>query len=629
MRLVGVDVGGTFTDFAIFEEGLIQIFKVPTSQPQSRAIIEALEAFAPGDFAFVHGTTAATNSLLELTGARTALVTNTGFEDLVEIGRQKRASLYDLSVDRPPPLVASPDRVGHDDAARTIRRLGELAPESIAVSLLGSFADSSEEIGLLAAISEALPDVPVCVGSSVSPGFREYERTETTVINAYLTPGVATYLGELDSSIEASSSHVMTSSGGLVPFGSASERVGELTLSGPAGGVVASDALRRSHGLDSVITFDMGGTSTDVSRVGPEGIVVGSEQVIGGRVNRVPSIAIHTVGAGGGSIAWVDPGGALRVGPRSAGADPGPVGYGFGGTEPTVTDANLHLGFIPETGIAGGLLLDRAAATAALEGLGAQLGLSADEIANGILRIVDAHMERALRKVSIEEGFDPSESSLVAYGGAGGLHATRLARSLKMRSVMIPPHTGVFSALGMLMARPRVEVLKTQLRSAGSLDTGQATAIRTRAGDRYREVFGRDPDDVLLYADARYQSQSHELSVAYREGRLGEDFETEHELRFGFRLDGVSVEMVNLRAVATGAPELSWSDLGPGLRLPDHPAGASFPTDRDVVDRQGLSPGFRIDGPLVVTDATATILLNAGEHLEVKADSTLEITWQI
>ncbi|HEY5889642.1 MAG TPA: hydantoinase/oxoprolinase family protein [Acidimicrobiia bacterium] len=627
MRLVGVDVGGTFTDFAIFEDGVIRSFKVPTSRPQSRAIIEALEALSGDDFTFVHGTTAATNSLLELTGARTALVTDVGFEDLVEIGRQKRVSLYDLSVDRPIPLVASQNRVGHEDAPSTIRRLRELGPESIAISLLGSFADASEEIALLGAIAEALPDIPVSVGSNVSPGFREYERTETTVVNAYLTPAVATYLDELASSAGASSSHVMTSSGGLIPFVSAAERVGELTLSGPAGGVVASDALRRSHGLDSVITFDMGGTSTDVSRIGPEGIVVGSEQVIGGRVNRVPSIAIHTVGAGGGSIAWVDPGGALRVGPRSAGADPGPVGYGLGGVEPTVTDANLHLGYIPETGMAGGLLLDRAAATEALGVLGDDLGLSVDEAATGILRIVDAHMERALRKVSIEEGFDPSESSLVAFGGAGGLHATRLARALHMRSVIIPPHTGVFSALGLLMAGPRVEVLKTELRSAGSIDAGQMASIRTLAGDRFREVFGSDPDDVLLYADARYESQSHELAIALREGRLSEDFETEHELRFGFRLEGAPVEMVNLRAVATGAPDLTWSDLDPDGHSSDLPAGAPIPGDRGVLDRDQFAPGFRIEGPVVVTDATATILLNDGEHLEVLEDSTLEITW--
>jgi N-methylhydantoinase A len=621
VRIVGVDVGGTFTDFVIFDRGVIQSFKVATSQPQSLAIIEALDTFSPGEFAFVHGTTAATNSLLELTGARTALVTNPGFEDLVEIGRQKRVELYDLSVDRPVPLVGVDSRVGHADAASTVSRLRELMPDSIAISFLGSFADDSGEIALLDALADAFPDIPISVGSRVSPGFREYERTESAVINAYLAPGIARYLSDLESSVSAATAHVMTSSGGLVPFASAAGLVGELTLSGPAGGVVASDALRRSHGLDSVITFDMGGTSTDVSRIGSEGIQVASTQVIGGRINRVPSIAIHTVGAGGGSIAWVDSGGALRVGPRSAGADPGPVAYGLGGTEPTVTDANLHLDFIPDVAIADGLSLDRTKATIALEALGHRLGLSTEETASGILQIVDAHMERALRKVSIEEGFDPSHSSLVAFGGAGGLHATRLARRLNMRSVLIPPHTGVFSALGLLMASPRLEVLETKLQLADSVDAQQLDSIRIRAWDRFLDVFGRDPVDVLLLADARYSSQSHELAIPYRQGELGEDFEVEHELRFGFRLDGVAVEMVNLRAVAIGDPDLTWS----ALQVPT--GDASIETRTGVLNRSHLSPGFEVDGPVLVVDSTATILLNQSEHLEVLTDSTLEVTW--
>ncbi len=621
MRIVGVDVGGTFTDFVIFDRGLIQSFKVATSQPQSRAIIDALDALEAGKFAFVHGTTAATNSLLELTGARTALVTDPGFEDLVEIGRQKRVDLYDLSVDRPVPLVGVDSRVGHGDVVSTVSRLRDLMPDSIAISFLGSFADGSDEAALLDVLADAFPGIPISAGSRVSPGFREYERTESAVINAYLAPGLARYLSDLESSVSAATAHVMTSSGGLVPFGSAAGLVGELTLSGPAGGVVASDALRRSHGLDSVITFDMGGTSTDVSRIGSEGIEVASTQVIGGRVNRVPSIAIHTVGAGGGSIAWVDSGGALRVGPRSAGADPGPVAYGLGGTEPTVTDANLHLGHIPDVAIAEGLSLDNIKAANALKALGHRLGLSTKETASGILQLVDAHMERALRKVSIEEGFDPASSSLVAFGGAGGLHATRLARRLNMRSVLIPPHTGVFSALGLLMASPRLEVLETKLQPADSIGADQLESIRSRVRDRFLEVFGGVPAEVLVLADARYSYQSHELTIPYRPGELGEDFEVEHELRFGFRLDGVAVEMVNLRAVAIGEPDLTWSAL-------QVLTGDAFTETRTgVLDRSHIAPGFEVDGPLLVVDSTATILLNQSEHLEVLTDSTLEITW--
>jgi N-methylhydantoinase A len=633
VAVVGVDVGGTFTDVVVYDGTLVTSWKTPTTSPQSAGVIDALRRFVSvTGFHFLHGTTVATNALLEGKGARVVFVTSAGFEDLIEIGRQARPSLYDPSVDRPSPLVASTDRIGHRTIDQTLEALTAVEPDALAVGLLGSFRDPSEEETLVKAVQRAHPGVPLSVSSQVSPGFREYERFATTIIDAYLAPRVAGYLRDLNDQISSTSASVMTSSGGLLPFDAAESAVGTLTLSGPAAGVVASNSLRRAHAIESVITFDMGGTSTDVSRIGTEGVTLASTQVIAGRVNRVPSMPIHTVGAGGGSIAWVDPGGALRVGPASAGAQPGPAAYGLGGEEATVTDANLYLGYISkETRFSTGLTLRRTLADDALTTLGGRLGLSARETAFGILRVVDAHMDSAIRKVSIEEGFDPREASLVAFGGAGGLHASRLRRGLGMRAVLVPPHAGVFSALGLVMSRPRVEQLRTVLADSESSEVVDvAGAIGHETAQRFIEIHGERPAEVELLVDVRYESQSHELSIPYRDKHVRDDFVAEHRTRYGFDLEDAAVEVVNIRGVAYGEAPITWDAVGfaPGST----PESIQRPmwvgedeTLADVWQRTTLPAGFEINGPALIVDGTASVLAEPDDQVRVLDDGILEI----
>ncbi len=468
-RSIGVDVGGTFTDVVVLDGDTIEGHKVPTSPNQADGVVQAVAGGA--DDAFLHGTTAATNALLEERGAHVVLVTEAGYEDVIEIARQDRPSLYDSFVDRPRPLVEREDRLGFDgDPEALVAAVSAARPEAVAISLLESYADPAREVDLERRLAAELP-TPVLRSSLVSPEFREYERTATTVLSAYLTPSVAGYLASLEGRLPMSRRLVMTSSGGLLPFSSVPGNAGRLVLSGPAGGAVAAAALGRHHGYDTVIAFDMGGTSTDVSRIsgGVPAVVPG--HTVGGRVNRVPAIPIRTIGAGGGSIGWLDAGGALRVGPRSAGAHPGPAAYGEGGMEPTVTDANLLAGHIPsDLALGGSVRLDLGLARAALARLGALAAMDPEATAAGMLEVVDSHMERALRAVSVEEGADPREAALVAFGGAGGLHATRLARRLGMRTVLVPPHSGVFSALGLLLAAPRIDVARTVMAAEGAVD---------------------------------------------------------------------------------------------------------------------------------------------------------------
>lgn len=631
--VIGVDVGGTFTDVVFFDGESVTSWKTPTTDPQSQGVTTGIEHFSPPEsFTFLHGTTIATNTLLEESGARVLLIGSPGFEDMIEIGRQARTSLYDLTSDRPRALAEREMRLGHKTVADTVEAIERLGPESIAIVLLGSYRDATPEEEVAAAIRGAFPELPVSVGSEVSPAFREYERTATTVIDAYLAPRVSGYLEALNDEVASFGSFVMSSSGGLMPFPAASRSVGQLTLSGPAAGVVASDQMRRSLDLESVITLDMGGTSTDVARIGPEGVALSSSQQLGGRVNRVPSMPIHTVGAGGGSIAWVDPGGALRVGPASAGAHPGPVSYGRGGTEPTVTDANVFLGLIPDLGtVSDALRLDRRLAGEALEGLGRRIGLTATETALGIIRVVDAHMDRAIRRVSVEDGFDPRESSLLAFGGAGGLHASRLARALDMESVLIPPHTGAFSALGLLLARPRVETLRTVLTPSFSEVVAEAAAeVAGEAESLYIERNGTQPENVEVLVDARYEFQSHELSVPYRSGQVGDDFNAEHRSRFGFEMEDATVEVVNVRGVATGAAPIGWDSITAPAGDDASPTKAMMVMDGDPMEgnvwaRASLSPGTRLSGPGAVVDGTSTVLLLEGDVAEVRDDGTLVI----
>lgn len=641
-RLVAVDVGGTFTDCVAFDGSRISVAKVPTTADQSAGVLagaSALAATRPFD-RLLHGSTVATNALLERKGARTVLVTDEGFEDVIEIGRQDRPSLYDSFADRPEPLVGRGNRVGAGNRLSGLRRqVADLDPEAVAVSLAYSFADSTAEERVAEELAGVVSDLSL--SHLVVAEFREFERTSTTVLNAYLSPVAARYLRRLgaESSAVAESVEVMRSSGGLMELAQAAALPAALLLSGPAGGVVAAASMARSRGYGRAVTFDMGGTSTDVCLIEDGRAEVGYERPVAGYPCRMPSVSVHTVGAGGGSIAWVDPGGSLRVGPQSSGSEPGPACYGRGGTEATVTDANLFLGRLgPGAGLAGGVPLDRTAAIAALARHG-RLGLDVGEVAAGVIEVVEAHMLRAIRAVSVGVGSDPRQATLVAYGGAGGLHATALARELEMERVAIPPHAGVFSALGLLMAPPRHDAARTVILDQGSADAWAAAlaSIAWEARNGYEHAHGRRPAEVELVADMRYVGQAHEVTVPVRiqatRAEATARFHELHQQANGFSRRHDPVEVVTVRAAAVGRPLVTWTDLPPLVTGPlPEPARHSMwvggePTTADVWWRPDLPAGSVIRGPAVVAEDTGTSLLLPGDTAQVVADGTIEVTW--
>jgi len=601
VEAAGVDVGGTFTDVVSWNGTTIQVDKVPTSPDQAVAVMEVMRDRGPG--LLLHGTTVATNTLLEGKGARTALITTLGIEDVLEIGRQVRPSLYDTFADRAPALAARDDRHGFRSARELRNFLNHAQPEAVAVAMLNSHADSREEREVADEVKGWNDRVPVSVSSRVNPEFREYERIATTVLNAYLQPGVARYLDALEQRL-GRPVLVMQSSGGLTSTRGASELAASILLSGPAGGVVAAAACGMAHGWSRVISFDMGGTSSDVCRIEDGQPVVGAGRTLAGYVSRLPAVAVHTIGAGGGSIGWVDGGGALRVGPHSAGAWPGPAAYGRGGTAATVTDANLLLGRLGGS-LAGGTVLDRGAAREALARLGAGVGLDPEAVAAGMIEIVNAQMAGAIRRVSVEEGADPRNAALVAFGGAGGLHASALAKSLGMAAVLIPPHAGVFSALGLLLSPLRHDASQSLL-GEGEADLDERLASLTeRATVEMREVLGVAATDRTITIDARYHGQGHETSITYEPGDDWRAlFAAAHRLRNGFVTPEVEVELVNARVTLSAPPVLEWSSV----------AGA-------------MTPGERMEGPAVLEAPDSTTYLEAGDRMQVLGDGTLEIRW--
>ncbi len=665
--VVGIDVGGTFTDFVALIDGRIVVHKRSTTPDDpSRSIIEGMREMGLLGSPVVHGTTVATNALLERRGARTALVTTAGFADVLEIGRQNRPRLYLLSQHRPPPLVPSElrfevrERMGADgrtviapdeeDVAETARRIGESGAESIAVVLLFSFADPAHEQQVAETLRRALPDLPVSVGHEILPEYREYERTSVTVVNAYVRPLVSRYLRHLADSFGDAEIAVMQSSGGTIGVEQASAQGARLVLSGPAGGVVG--AFHIAKGVDPgeaprIITFDMGGTSTDVS-LSPGRIETSSEGTIAGLPLRLPAIDIHTVGAGGGSIAWVDQAGVLHAGPRSAGAYPGPACYGRGGMEPTVSDANLLLGRLDPAHFAGGaegLALDREASRRVLTALGERLGMSAEETALGLIRVANAVMERALRRVSVERGYDPRSFTLVPFGGAGPLHACDLAAALGCRDILIPPFPGALSAFGMLAAetaRDESESLLTGLDRLIS-DPGRLAAVALRLTDRAGEGIEGKEGRTEISVDLRYSGQSHELTVplalpidAAAVERAREAFHDLHDVRYGYARRGSPVEAVTVRArCSTPGPV---SDIYRGAyNMPGSPAdsAAAPPAFREVMfDAAGyrsvpslirgdLPVGAVVDGPALLLQPDTTTVLTPGWRARVDTQGNL------
>ena len=570
---VGIDVGGTFTDLiAIASDGRVEARKVlSTPQDQSQGVRHALQALgcAPADVAHIaHGTTVATNALLERTGARVALCATEGATDLLELRRQERAALYDLTRHHPEPLVPGdrvipvPERVEPQGIVKTLdagavrrvaQRTVECAPETIAIALLHAFHDGRHERALGAALRSLIAGVDVVLSSEVLPEIREYERTATTVAEAYLRPCVGTYLRRVaDELVQAGypPPSVMTSAGGMRAAAHAAGTAAALALSGPAGGILGAAYVAREAGLQDALTIDIGGTSADA------GLVLGGEPLsesggaIAGVPIALPRVLVETVSAGGGSIAWVDAGGALRVGPRSAGAQPGPAAFGRGGTEPTVTDAHIVLGHIEAAHLSGGVTLDRAAAARAIDTLAQQLGASGERIARAIIAAADAAVARALRRVSVERGIDPRRCVLVAFGGGGPLHACALANQLGMTRILVPPHAGVLSALGLALAAERRDVMRSVMRPADHLDRPGLAAMCDELAGLAGAAEGR-----RWWAHARYVGQGHELDVPVTpddDGRaIAARFATLHSARAGFTLER-PVEIVSLRHAAFG-----------------------------------------------------------------------------
>ena len=551
---IGSDTGGTFTDLVTADGRVAKVLSTPAHPAD--AVAAGIEQLGGPPTELTHGTTVATNALLERRGATVALVTNDGFADVIEIARQRRPSLYDPWADRPAPLVARAHRLeveGRlDGTGAEVQALGAVPAipaeaAAVAVCLLHADLSSAHERVVAEALRGAGHDVSA--SHEVAPEFREYERTVTTVVNAYLRPVCGRYLRAL--SALAPEVAVMTSAGGLVPVDAAAAAPALLLLSGPAGGARAAAAVAHANGFATALSFDMGGTSTDVCLILDGAPAPAAQREVAGLPVRLPSLDVHTIGAGGGSIARVDVGGALVVGPESAGADPGPACYGRGGRRPTVTDADLVAGRIPADAVFPGLgHLDLAAASAALETLG--MG-SARAAAEGVLAVVDAAMEQALRAVSVARGVDPREGALVAFGGAGPLHACALADALGVGTVLVPARAGVLSAVGVL-ASPHQHDLVRSWPDPADLD-GVGAALDRLCADA-AAALGGGAVEVEGRVDCRYAGQSHELSVPSVEA-----FAAEHERRNGYARPGAPVEVVALRATARRPAPLAVEDL--------------------------------------------------------------------
>lgn len=677
---VGVDSGGTFTDLCLFDEatGRVEVWKVPsTPDDPSRGIAEGVSeglgrvgaGLADAGY-FGHGTTVATNALIQLRGVRTGLIATDGFRDLLEIGRQKRPDLYDMQADKPPALVSRDlrlevvERVRHDgtveraldEAAlrRAAEALRDAEVQAVAICFLYSFLHPVHERRAREIVAEVLPDAFISTSHEVAPEFREYERMSTAVVNAYLGPVMRRYIRRLGDRLQEgglhAAPHLTQSNGGVIGFEQAAGLPVRTVLSGPSTGVVAAQALAAAVGIPDLITFDMGGTSSDVALLSGGQCRLASEAVVHGYPIKAPMLDIHTVGAGGGSIAFIDSGGLLKVGPRSAGADPGPVCYGRGSTEPTVTDANVVLGTLNPTHLLGGRMKVRQdLARAAIERLAEPLGLDVMATAQGILSVVTANMARAIRVISVQRGHDPRDYALAAFGGAGPLHAARLARELDIPRVLVPRNPGILCAMGLLLTDLRADFASTKLVALRAAAQGEVAAafdaLSARAAAWFEdEHIQAEARRTVRTVDMRYAGQNYELPIPVPEGEvtastldaLAAAFDAAHRRMYGFAAEGEAVQLVTFRVEASGlVPKAAFP------AQPDGPADASAAvTGRrpvwlpeaggfvscPVYDRDRLRPGHRIAGPAIVEqmDATTVILPGMAGRVEPYANLILE-----
>ncbi|GGQ22599.1 hydantoinase/oxoprolinase family protein [Streptosporangium pseudovulgare] len=676
---IGVDTGGTFTDIVVYDEatGAVHVRKVSsTPADPGLAIVEGVESALEqiggrgmGEVSyFAHGTTVGTNALLTHRGARTGVITTRGFRDLLELGRGRRPDLYDLQADKAVPFAARDlrlevtERVRHDGrveialdeqevraAAKTLR---EHEVEAVAVCFLYSFLRPEHEQRAGEILAEELPGAHISLSSRVLPEFREFERLSTVVTNAYVGPVVARYLERLRGRLAerglTAVPHVTQSNGGILPFQAAEAMPVRVVLSGPSTGVVGAAGICAGAGHPDIITFDMGGTSSDISLVqnGVPKVTTGME--LDGRPIRTPMLDIHTVGAGGGSLAHVDAGGHLKVGPASAGADPGPACYGKG-SEATVTDANVVLHTLnPAHLLDGRMAIDEQAARAAVGRVAERVGLGVEEAAEGILRVVTANMARAIRVISVQRGYDPRDYTLVPFGGAGPLHASRLARELGMRTVLVPPTPGAQSALGLLMTDVRADFSRTRIQPFREDSARRLGALYEELDGEARDWFEQEGVEaaersVLRTAELRYAGQNYEIPVPVPDGPITEEtvlavltaFAAEHRRLYGYDAPGDPVEAVTLRLQATGSvpraelpreeaagPDAAASLIGTrAMHVPELGGYVEVPVHR----REAMRPGNRLEGPAVIEQMDTTTVLLPGDRLTVDAHSNLVI----
>lgn len=659
---VGIDIGGTFTDFVVYHpltNGITTFKILSTPQNQALAILSGLERLRiPASSKIIHGSTVATNALLERKGAKTALITTQGFKDILLIGRQNRPALYNWAEPKPAPLIPSElsyeinERVdcngniiralNHAEINPIIQALLDNDVQSVAVSLLFSFLHPQHEMEIANHLRAA--NFFVSTSSEIIPEYREYERTSTTAVNAYVSPILDKYLSGLNSSIPNTQLLVMQSNGGMIQLDKARQNGVRCILSGPAGGVIAAqyltqiaiksenDPIREISDV-KLITFDMGGTSTDVSLINGSPAVT-NESSIGGCPISIPILDIHTIGAGGGSIAYADQGGALRVGPQSAGADPGPACYGRGHL-PTVTDANLVLGrLVPELFLGGSMPLDVDRAWKSIQLLGEKLGMDTTQCALGIVTVANAHMEHALRVISVERGFDPREYTLFSFGGAGGLHAAELARCMKIPRVLISPYASVLSAFGMLAADLVLDYVQTVMLS-NAIPIEQIIAsfthlIQQGEADILSQGINQDDVNIQLFVDARYQGQSYELTIPFDQCWAA-SFHQAHQNTYGYSSPETKIELVNLRVKAIG------HTLHPHPKTHNRRSNNTrnaFISNRRVIynnqihsvpcyQHEMLEPGNVIQGPAMIVRPDTTVLIDEQDSIRVDSYNNL------
>ncbi len=639
MIIIGVDTGGTFTDFVYIENSEIKIYKrLSTPSNPAEAVLDGIEKISGNKSKnIVHGSTVATNAILERKGVKTALITNRGFEDIIEIGRQNRESLYDLNYEKPKPVVPENLRFGikgrllftgeeyeepdEEEIKEILNNIMENDVESIALSLLFSYVNNSHEKTVEKIASKY--SLPISCSYKVLPEFREFERTSTTLLNAYVSPIMHRYITYLRDKLDKNDIlRIMQSNGGSISSETAITESIRTILSGPAGGAVGAFEIASCAGFNKIITFDMGGTSTDVSLM-DEGLSYTYESKISGMPIKVPMIDINTVGAGGGSIAYLDKGGALRVGPESAGADPGPICYGKG-EKITVTDANLYLGrLIPDYFLGGNMKLAFEKLEKYFKELADKINMDTVELAKGILEIANVNMERAIRVISVEKGFNPAEFTLVSFGGAGGMHAAFLAENLSIKNVLIPKNPGILSAFGMLMADVIKDYSHTIMLREDEAEFAKIKkffAPLIEQGKKDMVFEGVKEENIIheYYLDMRYKGQSHEITIPFNENFI-ETFHNFHEKLFGYKNDGKATELVNIRLRCRGfleKPALKEESLQ-NEALPEEAIieerkvyfEKPEPVNTIIINREKLLPGNIFEGPAIVTEYTSTIVI--------------------